>query len=96
MVAWKYGISLLVFNSTSHEWGIEFNKRRDIPYLRVPMYYSLFYRYVYIWNLQFLVRKSLNNNEQNQFFWACKNEHPQQIIVLTKTAGQQPGSGIVI
>ena len=33
--------------------------------------------------------KSLNNNEQNQFFWACKNEHPQQTIVLTKTAGEQ-------
>ena len=37
--------------------------------------------------------KSLNNNRQNLFFWACKTEHPQQTIVLRKTAGQQPGSG---
>ena len=37
--------------------------------------------------------KSLNNNVQDQFFCACKNEHPQQTIVLTKAAGQQPGSG---
>ena len=35
--------------------------------------------------------ETLNNNGQNRFFWACKNEHPQQTIVLTKTAGQQPG-----
>ena len=39
--------------------------------------------------------KTLNNNEQNLFFqiWACTNEHRQQTIVLTKTTGQQPGSG---
>ena len=31
-------------------------------------------------------RKSLSNNaEQNQFFWACKNEGPQQTFFLTKT-----------
>ena len=40
---------------------------------------------------------SSNNNGQNQFLWACKTEHQQQTvqqtIVLTKTAGQQPGSG---
>ena len=36
-------------------------------------------------------RKSFNNN--GQFFWDCKNEHPQQTIVLMKIAGQQPGSG---
>ena len=30
---------------------------------------------------------------RTSFFWACKNEHPQQTIVLTNTAGQQPGSG---
>lgn len=32
-----------------------------------------------------------NNNRQNQFFWATKNEHPKQTIFffLTRTAGQQ-------
>ena len=37
MVACPYGIhvSLLVFNFISHE----LNTRRDIPYLRTPMYY---------------------------------------------------------
>ena len=31
MVAWRYGISLLVFSSL--------DTRREIPYLRAPMYY---------------------------------------------------------
>ena len=34
MVAWSYGISLRVFN--------ELNRRRKLPYLRAPMYYSLY------------------------------------------------------
>ena len=46
MVACRYGISLVVFNSTSHSlahlWAIELNTRREIPYLRAPIYYSLF------------------------------------------------------
>ena len=42
MVACRYGISLLVFNPTSHSWAIELNTRRGIPYLRAPMYYSLY------------------------------------------------------
>ena len=42
MVACRYGISLLVFNSTSHSWAIELNTRREIPYLPAPMYYSLY------------------------------------------------------
>ena len=37
------------------------------------------------------VNLCLSNNGQNQLFWACK-KHPQQTIVLTKSAGQQPGS----
>ena len=45
------------------------------------------------YNEKGLIRKSWNNNGQNQFFWACKNEHLQQTIVLTKTAGHQSGSG---
>ena len=35
-------------------------------------------------------RKTLNNNDHNQVFWARETEHPQLTIVLTKTAGQQP------
>ena len=38
-------------------------------------------------------RKTLNNNDHNQVFWARETKHPQQTIVLMKTAGQQPGSG---
>ena len=41
MVACRYGISLHVFNSTSHPWATELNTWREIPYLRAPMYYSL-------------------------------------------------------
>ena len=37
-VAWRYGISLLMFNAIS----IAMNNRREIPYLRAPMYYSLY------------------------------------------------------
>ena len=36
-----------------------------------------------------LSRKTLNNNDHNQVFWARETEHPQQtIFFLTKTAGQ--------
>ena len=35
--------------------------------------------------------KTFNSNDHNQVFWARETEHPQQTIVLTKTAGQQPG-----
>ena len=42
MVAWRYGISLLVLNSISHSFAIVLNTRREIPYLRAPVYYSLF------------------------------------------------------
>ena len=38
-------------------------------------------------------RKTLNNNDHNQVFWARETEHPQQTVVLRTTAGQQPGSG---
>ena len=36
--------------------------------------------------------KNLNNNKQNQFLCAYKNDPPQRPIVLTKTAGQERGS----
>ena len=42
MVACRYGTFLLVFNSTSHSLAIELNTRREIPYLRAPMYYFLY------------------------------------------------------
>ena len=42
MVACGYEISLLVFNSKSHSWAIKLNTRREIPYLRVAMCYSLY------------------------------------------------------
>ena len=46
MVAYRYGISLLVFDSIlvrcAHSQAIELNIRREISYLRAPMYYSLF------------------------------------------------------
>ena len=32
-------------------------------------------------------------NDLNQIFWVYMNEHPQQTIILTKTAFQQPSSG---
>ena len=34
-----YGISLRVFNSIAHEWDVELNTRREIPYLQATMYY---------------------------------------------------------
>ena len=43
------------------------------------------------WLLEWANRKTLNNNDHNQAFWARETEHLQQTIVLTKTAGQQPG-----
>ena len=35
--------------------------------------------------------KSFSNNGQNQFFWGCKTEHPQETIIFNEN--QQPGSG---
>ena len=34
---------------TSHSWAVKVNTRREIPYLRTPMYYSLF-TILYWWN----------------------------------------------
>ena len=39
MGAHRYGISLLAFNSISHEWDNEFNKRREVLYLKATVYY---------------------------------------------------------
>jgi len=39
MGAWRYGISLQLFNSISHKWDIELNTRREIPYLPHFVYY---------------------------------------------------------
>ena len=41
MATFRYEISLLMFNSTPHSWDIELNTRREISYLRAPMYFSL-------------------------------------------------------
>ena len=43
MVVCRYEISVLVLKSTSHSLAaLESNTRREIPYLRAPMYDSLF------------------------------------------------------
>ena len=43
MVAQRCGISLRVFNLISQELDIEFNTRREIPYLQAAMYYFVYY-----------------------------------------------------
>ena len=43
MGARKYGISLRVFNSIAHEWDVELNTRREIPYLQATMYYFVYH-----------------------------------------------------
>lgn len=40
-----------------------------------------------------ICRKALNKNDKNQVFWAGESELPQQTMVLTKSADQQPGVG---
>ena len=42
MVARRWRISLLVFNLTSHLYASELHTFREIPYVLVPMHYSLF------------------------------------------------------
>ena len=48
MDAWRYGIYLLVFTFNislvrcGHLFDIDVNTRRQFPYLRATMYYSLF------------------------------------------------------
>ena len=39
----RYGISLRVFNSIAHEWDVELNTRRKIPYLQANMYYFVYH-----------------------------------------------------
>ena len=49
MGARRYGISLRMFKrgilwvSVANEWDIEFNTRREIPYLQATMYYCVYY-----------------------------------------------------
>ena len=43
MGARRYEISLRVFNSIAHEWGVELNTRREISYLKVTMYYFFYH-----------------------------------------------------
>ena len=43
MGACRYGISLRVFNSIAHEWDVELNTRREIPYLQATMYYFVYH-----------------------------------------------------
>ena len=70
MVACRYGISLLVFNSTSHSFAAltrelsSLNTQREIPYVRAPMYYSLF------------LTRVANNHTAGKFY--------QRIIFLVK------------
>ena len=39
----RYGISLRLFNSIDHEWDVELNTRREIPYLQATMYYFVYH-----------------------------------------------------
>ena len=65
MVACRYGISLLVFNSTSHSfvsahsWAIEWITRIEIPYPRSLIYYSLFI----VWSGTYLIGSRMSCNE---------------------------------
>ena len=43
MGARRCGISLRVFNSIAHEWDVELNTRREIPYLQVTTYYFAYH-----------------------------------------------------
>ena len=43
MGARRYGISLRVFNSIAHEWDVELNTSREIPYLQATMYYFIYH-----------------------------------------------------
>ena len=42
MGARRYGISLRVFISIAHEWDVELNTRKEIPYLQATMYYFVY------------------------------------------------------
>ena len=42
MGARRYGISLRVFISIAHEWDVELNTRREIPYLQATTYYFVY------------------------------------------------------
>ena len=43
MGARRYGISPRVFNSIAHEWDVQLNTRREIPYLQATMYYFVYH-----------------------------------------------------
>ena len=58
----------------------------------LPLFCGRFITWLKTIYIALILRKTLNNNDHNQAFWVRETEHPQQTIVLTKTAGQQPGS----
>ena len=43
MAARRYGIYLRVLNSIAHEWDVELNTKREIPYLQATMYYFFYH-----------------------------------------------------
>ena len=43
MGAPRYGNSVRVFNSVAHEWDVELNMRRKIPYLQATMSYFVYH-----------------------------------------------------
>ena len=43
MGARRYGISHRVFNSIAHEWDVQLNTRREIPYLQATMHYFVYH-----------------------------------------------------
>ena len=68
-------------------WMVEYTMTLKTQIQSLPRKYST-------WLLNEMLSLLLeNNNDHNQVFWARETQHLQQTIVLTKTAGQQPGSG---
>ena len=73
MGARRYGVSLRVFNSIAHEWDVELNTRREIPYLQLTMY-----SFVYHINTIALYRGEKPTSLMNKNKWI---DNPQITIV---------------
>ena len=76
----RYGI---VFNSIAHEWVVELNTRREIPYLQATMYY-----FVYHINTIALYWQEKPTSLMNENKWT---DNPQ--ITIVKCVGANSWNG---
>ena len=88
MGAHRYGISLLAFNSISHEWDNEFNKRREVLYLKATVYYLFEVNSISLYWQEKMTLLTNSVREKKKTVGKCsgnKTQHEKVCWIITKT-----------